>query len=94
MTHIFYDIAHKVRPVLSPVETIQSCLAQLRRALETRVYNVPEEVDMNAWMGRTMLEMLGQAGLGYSFENFVDDSSDAFGEAMKMFLYVLSVVLV
>ncbi|RDX47337.1 cytochrome P450 [Lentinus brumalis] len=73
MTHIFYDIAHK-----------------LRRALETRVYKVPEEVDMNAWMGRTMLEMLGQAGLGYSFENFVGDSSDAFGEAMKMFFPLLT----
>ncbi len=64
--------------------------AQLRRALETRVNESPEEVDVNGWMGRTTLEMLGQAGLGYSFENFVEDSSDAFGEAIKMFLYVLS----
>ncbi|TFK82599.1 cytochrome P450 [Polyporus arcularius HHB13444] len=73
MTHIFYDVTHK-----------------LRRALETRVKESPEEVDVNGWMGRTTLEMLGQAGLGYSFENFVEDSSDAFGEAIKMFFPLLT----
>ena len=39
-------------------------------------------------MGRTTLEVLGQAALGYSFDNFVEDSSDAFGDAIKNFLYV------
>lgn len=38
-------------------------------------------------MARTTLEMLGQATLGYSFDNFVDDSTDAFGESLKGFLY-------
>ncbi|KAI0695585.1 cytochrome P450 [Cerioporus squamosus] len=73
MTHIFYDIAHK-----------------LRRALEARANKVSEEVDVNGWMSRTTLEMLGQAGLGYSFENFADDSSDAFGEVIKMFFPLLT----
>lgn len=43
---------------------------------------------MNSWMARTTLEILGQAGLGYSFDNFVEDSTDAYGKALKMFLYV------
>lgn len=30
--------------------------------------------------------MLGQAGLGYSFDNFMDDSTDSYGESLKMFL--------
>ena len=60
---------------------------QVRRALEARVTD-SEEIDVNGWMSRTTLEMLGQAGLGYSFDNFVDDSTDDFGEAIKMFLYV------
>ncbi|KAI0628876.1 cytochrome P450 [Trametes polyzona] len=73
MTHLFYDIAHR-----------------LRKALEDRVEGAPgggggEEVDVNGWMARTTLEMLGQATLGYSFDNFVDDSTDAFGESLKAF---------
>lgn len=39
-------------------------------------------------MARTTLEMLGQAALGYSFDNFMDDSTDAFGESLKAFLCV------
>ncbi len=46
---------------------------------------------MNGWMARTTLEMLGQAGLGYSFDNFADDSTDAYGDSIKMFLYVSGV---
>ncbi len=43
---------------------------------------------MNGWNGRTTLEMLGQAGLGYSFDNFEEDSSDPYGESLKLFLSV------
>ena len=45
-------------------------------------------MDINGWMARATLEMLGQAGLGYSFDNFFEDSADEFGEAVKLFLYV------
>ena len=44
------------------------------------------EMDINGWMARTTLEMLGQAGLGYSFDNFFEDSADEFAEAVKLFL--------
>ena len=47
---------------------------------------------MNGWNGRTTLEMLGQAGLGYSFDNFVDESTDEYGESLKLFLCVFSVL--
>ncbi|RDX47322.1 cytochrome P450 [Lentinus brumalis] len=77
MTHIFYSVAHKVQA-----------------ALKSRF---PEDgaagiVDMNGWNGRTTLEMLGQAGLGYSFDDFVEESSDEYGEALKMFFPTLSLV--
>ncbi|KAI9066921.1 cytochrome P450 [Trametes sanguinea] len=68
MTHIFYNIAHK-----------------LCNALEARVGDAGREIDVNGWMARTTLEMLGQAGLGYSFDNFDDDATDAYGEALKTF---------
>ena len=60
-----------------------------RDAVLQRVQVGPKEgveLDMLSWMGRTTLEMLGQAGLGYSFDNFRDDSTDDYGESIKMFL--------
>ena len=43
---------------------------------------------MLAWMGRTALELIGQAGLGYSFDPLVADSMDEFAGAVKSFGYV------
>lgn len=34
-------------------------------------------------MGRTALEIVGQAGLGYSFDPLVEESKNSFGEAIK-----------
>ena len=47
------------------------------------MHNGPAEVDMVGWMGRTALELMGQAGLGYSFDPLTADSADEFGEALK-----------
>ncbi|KAM5545440.1 hypothetical protein V8D89_000478 [Ganoderma adspersum] len=70
MTHIFYNVAHK-----------------MRGALAARIPGdgTAKLLDMNGWMARTTLEMLGQAGLGYSFDNFAEDSTDPYGESLKMF---------
>ncbi|KAI0713830.1 cytochrome P450 [Earliella scabrosa] len=70
MTHIFHGVAHKLQAA------IRSRLPQDGSA---------DVLDMNGWNGRTTLEMLGQAGLGYSFDNFIDDSADAYGESLKLF---------
>ncbi|KAH9852524.1 cytochrome P450 [Lenzites betulinus] len=63
---------------------------RLHKAIDGRVGKDGGEIDVNGWMARTTLEMLGQAGLGYSFDNFMDDSTDAYGESLKMFFPVLS----
>ncbi|KAI0648533.1 cytochrome P450 [Trametes meyenii] len=69
MSYLFYDISHRVS-----------------KAIENRIASTPGgELDVNGWMARTTLEMLGQTALGYSFDNFVDDSTDAFGESLKAF---------
>ncbi|KAI8974185.1 cytochrome P450 [Trametes punicea] len=75
MTNIHYDVAHR------------AC-----KAIEERIGSSPngEVIDVNGWMGRTTLEILGQAALGYSFDNFVDDSADAFGESLKAFFPMYS----
>lgn len=44
---------------------------------------------MANWMGRTALELMGQAGLGYSFDPLTAEPKDKFGEALKLIVYVL-----
>ncbi|KAM5545445.1 hypothetical protein V8D89_000483 [Ganoderma adspersum] len=70
MVEIFYNVAHKAQ-----------------KAISTRVPadGTAEILDVNGWMARITLEMLGQAGLGYSFDNFVEDSTDPYGESLRMF---------
>lgn len=41
------------------------------------------ELDMLSWMGRTALELIGQAGLGYSFNALAEDAPNAFLDALK-----------
>ena len=43
------------------------------------------------WMGRTALELIGQAGLGYSFDPLQEDvPPDVFAEAIKAYVSVIS----
>ena len=41
------------------------------------------EVDMLNWMGRAALELIGQGGLGYSFDPLVENKENDFGDAIK-----------
>ncbi|TFK93403.1 cytochrome P450 [Polyporus arcularius HHB13444] len=69
MTPIFYSVIHKTRD-----------------AILQRVQAGPKdgvELDMLSWMGRTTLEILGQAGLGYSFDPLTEDRPDIFANAVK-----------
>lgn len=43
---------------------------------------------MATWTGRTALEIMGQAGLGYSFDPLVSDKPDEYAAALKIFTYV------
>lgn len=35
------------------------------------------------WMGRAALELIGQGGLGYSFDPLVENKENDFGDAIK-----------
>ncbi len=62
---------------------------QLRDAIEQRASGAPAEIDMLNWMGRTALELIGQAGLGYSFDPLKDDETpDVYAEAIKQYVSV------
>ncbi|TBU26014.1 cytochrome P450 [Dichomitus squalens] len=87
------DHHRKQRKLLNPVfsinhmrhmmPTFYHVTHKLREAIEQRVVQGPTEVDMVMWMGRTALELVGQAGLGYSFDKLTEESADEFGEALK-----------
>ena len=38
---------------------------------------------MLSWMSRTALELIGQAGLGYSFDPLTSETCNEYGEALK-----------
>ncbi|EPS93813.1 hypothetical protein FOMPIDRAFT_1055630 [Fomitopsis schrenkii] len=47
---------------------------KLQDAIAMRVKNGQSEIDILDWMGRTALELVGQAGLGWSFDPLVEDT--------------------
>ncbi|KAJ7336312.1 cytochrome P450 [Mycena albidolilacea] len=61
---------------------------RLRGALESRVQNGPKEVSRpfnhpQLWMTRTALELVGQAGLGYSFDPLDTDEIPPYIQSVK-----------
>lgn len=54
--------------------------------MEAEVQGGPRDVDILQWMGRTALELIGQGGLGYSFDPLTEEVVNPFGDALKSFL--------
>ncbi|OSX63054.1 hypothetical protein POSPLADRAFT_1056401 [Postia placenta MAD-698-R-SB12] len=59
-------------------------------AIASRVDSGAQDIDILDWMARTALELVGQAGLGYSFDPLIRDKADAYAEALKALMYVQS----
>ncbi|KAI0355165.1 cytochrome P450 [Trametes cingulata] len=62
---------------------------KLQEAIATRVKAGTEEIDVLGWMGRTALELIGQGGLGHSFDPLTEDVADEFADAVKAYFPVL-----
>ncbi|KAF7330498.1 hypothetical protein MVEN_02489200 [Mycena venus] len=56
---------------------------RLRAALESRVQRGPQEIDVLLWMTRTALELVGQAGLGHSFDTLDTDEIPSYIKSVK-----------
>ncbi|KAI0342141.1 cytochrome P450 [Trametopsis cervina] len=90
------DYHRRQRKMLNPVFSIAhmrdltpifySTVHRLRTAVENQVGHGTKEVDVLNWMGRTALELIGQGGLGYSFDPLVTESRNPYGDAIKMFI--------
>ncbi|KAF9806968.1 hypothetical protein IEO21_08435 [Rhodonia placenta] len=87
------DKHRKQRKLLNPVFSIRhmrhmlpifyGVVHKLRDAIAMRVSDGPAEIDFLHWMGRTALELIGQGGLGYSFDKLVEDGDNEYGHAIK-----------
>ncbi|KAM5537055.1 hypothetical protein V8D89_009201 [Ganoderma adspersum] len=73
MTPLFYQVIHRTRDAI------------MQRVRAGAASNDGVELDMLSWSGRTTLEVLGQAGLGHSFDPLTDDQADDFATAVKEF---------
>ena len=89
----------KQRRLLNPVFSIAhmrhmlpifyNITCKLQEAISIRVKDGQQEIDMLDWMGRTALELVGQAGLGWSFDPLIADAPDNhLGAAVKLIVCV------
>ncbi|KAI0641513.1 cytochrome P450 [Trametes meyenii] len=85
--------AFNVNHMRNMIPIFHEVVNRLQQALKAQVGDRPTEVNLSQWMGRTALELIGQAGLGCSFDPLVEERSDTLGDALKSFipaLYTLS----
>ncbi|KAG6808349.1 hypothetical protein H0H92_004409 [Tricholoma furcatifolium] len=59
---------------------------KVQEAIKLQLVNGRQEIDILQWMSRAALEMIGQSGLGYSFDPLVQNAKPhPFAEAAKAF---------
>ncbi|KAI0092453.1 cytochrome P450 [Irpex rosettiformis] len=90
------DHHRRQRKMLNPVFSIAHMrgmtplfyrvIHRLRTAVENEVGNTTTEIDLHNWMARTALELVGQGGLGYSFDPLTSNTRNAYGDAIKAFI--------
>lgn len=78
------DDHSKQRKILNPVFSIShiremvpifyAVTHKLQNTFSKTVENGPAEIDIIAWTTRLALELIGQSGLGYSFDDLTEDS--------------------
>ncbi|OBZ73462.1 Ubiquitin carboxyl-terminal hydrolase isozyme L5 [Grifola frondosa] len=92
------DHHRRQRKLLNPVFSINNMRhmlpifykisGSLRNAIAAKLDDGPKEIDILNWMCRTALELIGQGGLGYSFDPLVHDVANPYGDVMKSLGFV------
>ncbi|KAF9011994.1 cytochrome P450 [Cyathus striatus] len=93
------DQHRKQRKILNPVFSIAHMREmipifwevsnKLRDTLVSKVKNGAQEIDVTTWMTRTALELVGQSGLGYSFDPLTEHGTPhPYSVAVKQFVPV------
>lgn len=80
---------HRQGPYLPPDYSYITLITtyQLKRVLVKKVETGPQEIDILHWMTRTALELIGQSGMGYSFDSLEDDNDyHPYSRSVKRFV--------
>lgn len=85
MTPIFYRVSHKVR-FCPPKWNIISIQYQLRDGIAKQVVDDTHGIDILNWMTRAALELVGQGGLGWSFDTLEKPEVNTLSEYIKAFV--------
>ncbi|KAJ3994079.1 cytochrome P450 [Lentinula boryana] len=81
----------KQRKMLQPVFSAAHMKEMVPSFFEVSHKVAQQQVDILSWMGRTALELMGQAGLGYSFDPLTDeDSAHPYSKVIKELLPTLT----
>ncbi|KXN82787.1 Cytochrome P450 3A6 [Leucoagaricus sp. SymC.cos] len=79
MIPLFYEVTDRVCP--------EYCGLVLRTVLVKKVQEGTQEIDILHWMTRTALELIGQSGMGYSFDSLEDDNDyHPYSRSVKRFI--------
>ncbi|EGO03012.1 hypothetical protein SERLA73DRAFT_176502 [Serpula lacrymans var. lacrymans S7.3] len=80
-----FSISHMrhMVPIFSEITKI------LRDAIAEKVQDGPQEINMLDWFTRTALELVGQSGLGYSFDELREGYTNPYSHAVKNMLPTL-----
>ncbi|KAH9481363.1 Cytochrome P450 monooxygenase 91 [Psilocybe cubensis] len=70
MLNPVFSIAH----MKEMVPIFYGVARKVHQTLLGKTYNGPQEVDIADWMTRLALELIGQSGLGYSFDALTEDA--------------------
>ncbi|KAF8966256.1 cytochrome P450 [Flammula alnicola] len=74
MLNPVFSIAHMREMKHMPVPIFYNVTYKLRAAIANKVKDGPREIEIMSWMTRTALELIGQSGLGYSFDPLTEDA--------------------
>lgn len=85
MAPMFYHVIHKVCVLHIRWSNITYGTNQLRHAIAVSIGGSSRDIDVMHWIGRAALELVGQGGMGYSFDPLIPGrhSPHAVGEALK-----------
>jgi len=92
------DKHRKQRKMLNPVFSVNhmrhmlpmfyDVVYKVRDGISSQIAAGHQEVDVLDWMGRTALELIGQGGLGYSFDPLAEEKENGYGDALKALEFV------
>ena len=88
MTPIFYNVAYNVSSSFVARQVNEPGYCQVREGIRNHIHNAPKDIDLLHWLHRTALELVGQGGLGYSFDSLSEDVPyTVYTGAMKDLMY-------